>query len=234
MDFWLEARSFMFPRSCALCRSDLEGEKELRVGLCATCSTGLFFDAARRCPRCGRPLISERDCCSDCRVHPLPAFDGAYSLFRYGGAAKRLLLAYKFGARKELSRIWGMWMVEVLHGPAAFPACIDTVIPVPPRPGKIRQRGWDQVEQLARVLEREHHVPICRPLVRLPSRSQKELNREQRLENLRGRIKCTGIRAESVVLIDDVITTGSTLSACALALKESGVRRVYALTLCAD
>jgi predicted amidophosphoribosyltransferase len=109
---------------------------------------------------------------------------------------------------------------------------------VPPRPGKIRRTGWDQVERLAALLEEARPsgtpaggIPLSRCLKRLASQSQKELNREQRKKNLRGRILCTKKPPRSVLLFDDLITTGSTLEACAAALKEGGTERVYGLTL---
>jgi predicted amidophosphoribosyltransferase len=99
---------------------------------------------------------------------------------------------------------------------------------VPPRPGKIKKTGWDQIEYLAALLEK---LSIRRCLKRLPSKSQKELNRENRISNLKGRIILTGTPPETAVLIDDVITTGSTMDTCAEVLKTGGAKRVYGICL---
>jgi predicted amidophosphoribosyltransferase len=104
---------------------------------------------------------------------------------------------------------------------------------VPPRPGKIKKKGWDQVELLSRRLERSG-ISVSRCLRRLPSRSQKELDRAGRATNLVGKMVCFASPPETAILIDDVITTGATLDACARSLKDAGSERVYALAFCYD
>jgi predicted amidophosphoribosyltransferase len=112
------------------------------------------------------------------------------------------------------------------------------LVPVPPRPGKIRSSGWDQVDYLACLLKRNHKqnggAALIRCLKRLPSKSQKELGRENRRQNLRGRIVPVRQVPHIAVVIDDVMTTGATLDACAVALKENGAEAVYGLCLFYD
>ncbi|MDR2259165.1 MAG: hypothetical protein LBE14_08480 [Treponema sp.] len=109
------------------------------------------------------------------------------------------------------------------------------VVPVPPRPGKIRRTGWDQIEYLAKLLEKGRGgPPVNRCLKRLPSQNQKELNRENRKTNLRGRIILKGRAPRQAVILDDVCTTGSTMDACAAALKAGGAETVYGLCLFYD
>jgi ComF family protein len=109
-----------------------------------------------------------------------------------------------------------------------------SVVPVPPRPGKLRKQGWDQVDLLAEHMSALESLPVNRCLRRLPSKTQKELGREDRIRNLRGRIVCASTPPQRAVIIDDVITTGATLSACSGALMEAGCVRVFALALCYD
>jgi predicted amidophosphoribosyltransferase len=119
------------------------------------------------------------------------------------------------------------------------PVFPDVLVPVPPRPGKIKTRGWDQIAYLGKVLERLRrespgYPPVYPCLKRLPSASQKKLGRDQRKTNLLGRIRCVKDIPPGAVLFDDVITTGSTLDACASALKNGGAQRVYAVCLFYD
>jgi predicted amidophosphoribosyltransferase len=111
------------------------------------------------------------------------------------------------------------------------------LVPVPPRPGKIRKTGWDQIDSLGKGLAKAYrknhspYLPVHQCLKRLPSPSQKALNQEDRRTNLLGRIRCVKPIPPEVILFDDVITTGSTLNACAAALKTGGARQVYGICL---
>ena len=201
-------------------------------GLCGECRA--FADAAlageSRCEVCGKHLISERQTCLSCRQTGKSPFVKLRALFPYTGKFRAMLAAYKFG--KSLGV--GNFLAQRLS------SSLDDLeravwVPVPPRPGKIKSQGWDQVEYLAGLLEKRHkRLGVCRCLKRLPSRTQKGLNREQRGSNLKGRIIRTRQPPETAVLFDDVITTGATLNACAQALLEGGTERVYGVCLFYD
>ncbi len=118
------------------------------------------------------------------------------------------------------------------------------LVPVPPRKGKIRQKGWDQIEELCIFLEKRYGFRVLRILERNTSNQQKKLSREQRLESiktaysicseklLRRALKpFSGHMPERVCLVDDVCTTGSTLESCAEILKKEGIKTVNAVTL---
>jgi predicted amidophosphoribosyltransferase len=99
----------------------------------------------------------------------------------------------------------------------------------------MRKTGWDQIEYLAKLLEKGREAPpVNRCLHRLPSQNQKELNRENRITNLRGRIILKKTAPRRALILDDVCTTGSTLEACAAALKAGGAETVYGLCLFYD
>jgi predicted amidophosphoribosyltransferase len=125
-------------------------------------------------------------------------------------------------------------MQEALDHLALTHPVIDALIPVPPRPGKLKKTGWDQIEYLAKKLEKKTTIPVLRCLSRSVSRSQKELNREQRSVNLRGKIQCSTRVDPTVAIFDDVITTGATLNACAEVLRASGAQRIYGIVLFYD
>ena len=115
-----------------------------------------------------------------------------------------------------------------------------TVVPVPPRPGKIKKTGWDQIADLCRYLRGLYGIRVCRALVRLGTQQQKKLSRSERLSRLGKqyalksafkKAACAQKLPHQVVLLDDIMTTGVTLETCAALLKEVGVQKVYALTL---
>jgi ComF family protein len=239
---------FCFPRGCALCGETLTGREETLFGLCDPCRAGLIFSAKEAgteyCDRCGRPLISETGRCLPCREQGERLCERTVAVYPYSGKYRNLLGAYKFGRNTAL----GFFLAERLKEARArllasgSGATVDTgqkaqtfplLVPVPPRPGKLRKTGWDQVEHLARLLKREG-LPVYRCLKRLPSLSQKKLNREERLRNLRDRFIVTRRAPLTAILFDDVITTGATLEACAGALKNAGTEKVYALCLFYD
>lgn len=223
--------NFMAPQTCVVC-----GAPSLRcIPLCVKCESDrlVFPDTMdERCVCCGRLLVSAHVRCIDCRtVAPLQKVDRVFPLFSYDRTAQELLAAWKIGGCFGLTALFARYVARKL---AAFPGI--PVVPVPPRPGKIRVKGWDQIEHLARKLEKEHHIPVLRCLHRSSTVQQKKLGREARVINLRGCIalkkgfKCPG----TVIVLDDIMTTGATLESCASVLKDEGVSCVYGLTIFYD
>jgi ComF family protein len=153
-------------------------------------------------------------------------------LFPYMGKYRHLLTSYKFKKNIALGNYLAEKIKQICTS-GIFPGG-SVIVPVPPRPGKIRKTGWDQVEYLSGLLEKNYGTVVSRCLKRLPSQSQKELSRENRKTNLKGHILTVQKVPETALLIDDVMTTGSTLEACAIALKEAGTCSVYALCLFYD
>ena len=253
--FW--TREYFFPFGCSLCGADIYGDAEAMYGLCGACRDGIEREleegrAGECCDYCGKPLVSEHGRCLSCReeeggeANTLPeqqpkvkVVDRVRVLFPYTGKYRQLLAAYKFGKNPAVGNFFAEKILEAVD---CFPPEAH-IVPVPPRPGKIHTTGWDQVDYLARLLERSGggavhrlaiHRPISRCLKRMPSKSQKELGRENRRSNLRGRIAAVRQVPHIAVVLDDVMTTGSTLDACAVALKEAGAQTVYGLCLFYD
>jgi ComF family protein len=215
--------------------------QEAWYGLCRDCMESLGIHEEDRCLSCGRPLISEKERCLPCREGEVPSFDRIFAIYPYAGTYQKLLRSYKFGKRPALAHFFAERLTLGLAALDLPPEAERPAwVPVPPRPGKIKKTGWDQIEYLAKVLEKENRqnrgreIPVCRCLKRLPSKSQKELNRQTRQTNLRGKIYCTQNPPATAVLFDDVITTGSTLEACAAALKAGGAEKVYGVCLFYD
>lgn len=159
------------------------------------------------------------------------AFDRALPLFSYHGAFKTLLSAYKFGERRSLAYFFADLAEESLR--SLWPG--RPVVPVPPRPGKTREKGWDQVEAIVRILELRG-FEILRILERQSSTQQKRLGLAERRQNASGAYGVVrGASAPSeLVLFDDVITTCATAESCAAALRAMGAASVSVLALAAD
>jgi len=231
--FLLEVKNFLFPSDCALCGDSLTGD-EARIALCEDCSLFLAPIQGDRCNKCGKPLVSERETCLSCRNGPDHSYERLWTLFPYAGKYRKLLSSYKFEKNLALADFFAEKAVEIIM---ASPVLKETVVvPVPPRPGKIKMSGWDQVDYLVKrmkKLEREN-ISVSRCLRRGKSKAQKSLNRSQRMENLNGRIFLNGTAPKTALVIDDVTTTGSTLEVCSAVLKENGAEKVYALCLFFD
>lgn len=212
--------------------------------LCDRCAESLFASRAAeslqgtgpdaRCDRCGRSLISAVGRCRACRESDVLArVDRVVALFPYVGLGPRLVRAWKTAGYRSLAAVWARCLASVLAAP---PLAGIPVIPVPPRPGKLARKGWDQVEDLARRVEECRLAPVLRALERRAVVEQKGLGRAERRRNIGGMIAVSrGAQVpRRVIVLDDVMTTGSTLDACADALKEAGVDEVYGLVLFFD
>lgn len=188
-----------------------------------------------RCQKCGRPLVSALELCTVCRnTEMLSAIDRIIPIYPYTTICQELLTTWKITGMRGLSWSFAHCLSAVLKTAcASAPAAL---VPVPPRPGKIRDKGWDQVEELAGILDRIYGISILRCLTRTSGIQQKKLGRIGRHTNMKGQISIIeGIKLpDTVILLDDLMTTGSTLDSCADVLKNAGCRKVYGLTLFFD
>lgn len=217
----------LFPPACVLCRRLLSaGEPPL----CRLCLHRLPAMSPPRCPRCGATRLlrlPDLPGCPSCRPWPL-APGRAAAPFRMEGNAARLVRALKFGGWFALAGPMGRSMTPAARG-LAGPGLRPELVPVPLSIGRRRERGFNQAELLARSLSASVGWPLRERLARRAGgRRQARLGRRDRSANVRGRFVLrkdgSGGEDRPVLLVDDVVTTGATAGACAVALRTGGRR----------
>ncbi len=216
-------------RRCALCGCELIPNE---IGLCDRCSESLPRIKGERCGICGKPLISERSPCGRCRTESF-LFDACSPVFLYHGLMKGLVRAYKESGNIDLARFFAKELTKVISDVSMGFFGGWGLCAVPPRRGAARARGWEHMARISFVLHWEFGIRVIRPLRRLEGQAQKTLGREDRITRRYAfEPRPCAAKAERVLLIDDVMTTGATLSACAGALKRAGASEVRCVTLC--
>jgi len=164
-----------------------------------------------------------------------PPYSAARAALRYEGSCRDLIHAFKYTQKSHLRRPLGLLMASLLNQFVAEQKP-DLLIPVPLHISRLRTRGFNQAILLGEILSRQWQIPLLRQgLQRIrPTTPQMELTRDQRLTNLRDAfaIKDATMPADRrVMLVDDVFTTGSTLSECARVLRQEGYHEVSAVTV---
>jgi ComF family protein len=170
--------------------------------------------------------------CGHCLRRPPPQ-DAAHAAFRYAAPLDRLVQGLKFGRRLGIARLTGALLAQAAtqhHWPRP-----EVLIPVPLHDARLRQRGYDQAQVLAREVGRRLAIPVdwrCCRRVRATA-PQSGLDRAARRRNVRGAFAVTKPPSvDHVAVLDDVMTTGATVGALVTALKRAGVARVDVWTLC--
>ena len=208
----------VFPRRCVVCGGG--GET-----LCATCDDALRRLQGTACERCGAPTAWPVERCRECSGRRI-AFAHARAAVAYDEAAKRLVGAWKERGQRSLSRI----AAEIVDGVVARPDAY-TLTFVPADDNRFLERGHNPAERLASELGRCWELPVVTLLRRRPGVGrQRGLTLAERRRNVRGLFQATERAPRAVVLVDDVYTSGATVSAAATALRKAGARRVEVVT----
>jgi ComF family protein len=214
---------WIFPPDCPGC------EKK-GVRLCEDCRNSVQPLSGPLCPVCGEPVRVE-GLCSDCITEP-PAFDAlrAYTLF--DGKIRNALHRLKYRNDISLGDVLAPFLVELYNRQGW---AVDIVTAVPLSKNRLRSRGYNQAERIARPFAARIKKPYLSTAVHrvIDTKSQIDLSLTERRENVSGAFYANSmdVALKSVIIIDDVSTTGSTISECARALKEAGAEKVYALTV---
>jgi ComF family protein len=220
----------VLPPRCPGCRAIVAGDGRF----CLECWQQLQFITAPMCARCGTPFEHDRGAgaeCGPCLAEP-PRYATARAALVYGGPARSVLLALKHGDRQHLARVMAPHMaragVDMLGNDMLL-------VPVPLHRWRLWRRGFNQAALLAQALAKSSGAELAiDALLRVkPTPPSQGMGRAARARNVRGvfRVKDRNrVRGRSVVLIDDVLTTGATAEACARVLRRAGAREVHVLT----
>lgn len=242
---------------CMCCGSIIDGSRT--YALCDDCIEKVHWAVGNTCDKCGKILDEgyPHPLCNDCRMRER-VFDKGFTCAQYGLYERALMMDLKYRDKSYIGPKTGEILAdriepEVCAGTAGKPADeripVDWVVPVPLSEKRMEERGYNQAELLARPVAERIGVPLVRNgLVRkAETQAMKDLGVQGRFLNMKGAFAVSGAFEEilcggsmtndtarnSILLIDDIMTTGATLDACALALKKAGAGKVYVLTFAA-
>lgn len=229
----------LYPPCCELCEVPMQGARSL----CGDCDGGLPRLEEPFCSHCGQPFFGLLDGgieCPNCHGRKL-GFKFARPVLRRCEESMELVHRLKYGRRAYLAGELGRIAAEALEDPRFARARAEgwPIVPVPLHRLRLYHRQFNQAAEIARGMARLSGLPVCDALRRVRATStQTALHRKQRFENLKGAFELTragrrlaATRPPGVILLDDVLTTGSTLGTCARVLRKGGCRMVAAVAV---
>ena len=231
---WLTeaAADLIFPKRCVLCDEIIPFDRR-KEGICDRCRSKIRYIREPFCMRCGRQLGKDQEeYCKDCSSRKY-VFLQNVTLYDYGSVADSLF-RFKYRGRREYARFYGE---ELYRGYREWLAVRkpDALIPVPCHSSRRRQRGYNQAELLAEALSAVSGIPVKKDLIQRIHKTgpQKNLTLRERQNNLKKAFKIcqNDVKLSTIVIIDDIYTTGSTMDAMAEELHRNGVRKIYGMAL---
>jgi competence protein ComFC len=223
----------LYPSNCVECGH----AQSPGVLLCEQCKKGVYRITEPYCNVCSRPFegrISGIFACPNCEDRP-PAFDCVVSKYHAKGVLRELIHRFKYGRQFYLRGVLAEYLVESMQDARILSQPADCIVPVPLHPTRLRERGFNQAEALAEAAFKRGGIPILRCIQRKRyTQTQTRFDRSERMLNLRNSFamrKNSDVRGKHLVLLDDILTTGSTLHECALVLREAGAESVRAITV---
>lgn len=225
--------ALLYPVHCPVCDRIIP----VKCGgeVCPSCRERLPWVVQPYCMKCGKMVEDPRvEYCEDCLKHP-HRYDRGIAAFQYTGGMRDSIRRMKFGNRRDYLDFYAASMLAQgerwlrLWRP-------DVIIPVPMHWKKKNRRGFNQSELLAEKIGQKTGIPVRTDIVKKcrDTKNQKELSLDERRKNLSGAflLKKKPVGIHTVLIVDDVYTTGSTVDAISSVLRQGGVKHIYFLTIC--
>jgi ComF family protein len=221
---------FVFPPICYGCDSEVE------AGLvCEACRLDLFTHELAVCPKCGRPCTRTAETCGQCKEE--------FSLSRVRGLGlyvppfDKLIHAFKYSGKTKVGELLGQALAALVRQDEVLSAA-DAVCPIPLHPARLRERGYNQSLLLAAAISMSTGIPLAEFLARTKNTATQTLKTSPaaRLKNLAGAFRLrpdVGVSGKTVLLVDDVMTTGATLDQAARELLKGGAATVLGVVVAA-
>ena len=213
----------IYPARCLVCDGDGNNNRDI----CDSCEQSLPW-IKKACFQCALPLAddaSENVLCGRC-LKKKPYFDDSRSIFSFEKGIIGLIHKLKFHDKLAISRLLGYWLANTVVTKMEKPDCL---LPVPLHNKRMKQRGFNQSIEISRALKKAWEIPLEMDMVRRvrETQSQTGLDVKQRKKNMKGAFEVLGvINYQHVAIVDDVVTTGSTVNELARILKRNGVKKV--------
>lgn len=230
--------NLILPTQCKICNQPLERFEEKFI--CSDCWTKVELYSSPQCYQCGKGLADslkhiQQPICRECKTEKR-YFYQARPVGHYRGVLKESILLFKFGKKTALRKAMGNLLIDYLKTQIEMVKEIDLILPVPLHWWRKYQRGFNQSELLSVSISRYFQLRLlnnvlCRIKATIP---QSALKRNKRLNNIKDAFvvkQPNKVADKTILLIDDVYTTGATVNECAKVLTKAGAKRVYVLTL---
>ena len=228
----------LYPNVCASCKKRLTDKAAIEGVVCLECWQKIKKNSPPFCYLCGRHIEKNslgKNICYSCARKNL-YFDRVFAVGPYEGVIKELIHAFKYKGKKKLGQALARLMQDFILEYKIPIWFIDSIVPVPLHPRRLREREFNQSLILGRILAQRFNKPIAENLLirHRHTKSQATLEDSQRLKNVKGSFGIKNkeaFEAKNILLVDDVFTSGATCSEAARTLKEAGATVVFVLTL---
>ena len=220
----------IYPRRCPVCDKAVKPFGNL---ICEECTKKIKYVKAPSCSKCGKELKDKRAIfCRDC-AHKEHGYDRGMALFAYPSVAESIY-RFKYRGRQEYAVYYGERLAAVL-GRRIAELKPDALVPVPIHDSKKRQRGYNQAELIARELGSRLNIPVETNLIKRVRKTipMKDLSAAERQNNLKRAFKIcrNDVKLNTIIIVDDIYTTGSTIDAIAREMRKAGIKRIYFVAL---
>ncbi len=216
----------LFPVSCCGCEGTVE--KDNKYGICSTCMSRIEKINVIGCKYCGKPVNARDVLCSTCHGKK-SSVDMFYTSCYYGGIIKNIIKRFKYGNGRYLSLILGEIIIDLFN---SIDENIDCMVPIPLSSARKRERGYNQAEILAGFISKNSGLKMSNKYIKRikNTKPQSALKRNERFQNIKGVFRASPkVKGKTILIIDDIATTGATIQNAAAALKTAGCSNVMAL-----